>query len=358
MLGASRAPRFSIPDRSRRPWRRSRPARRPPPRGRCGPRPPCTRRPSGRSRRRRTAARASRGAGRPRITSPGRPLGDVALGERVDAPVALEQRVGLARRVAVEPDERRQHLGPADGAGAARKCASRSGPTSIESALPPCGQVEPMMPSRVGEAVGARRPPDGLGERGDDLGGERLALAVQAREPRVGDAGDGDVAQRADRERADDRLGAQLLAARERDAARAAGVQRDDVRAVAGRARRAPQPSRAGARRSRRAGAGPPSGRSRRPPPPRPPRSSAAGRASTGARSSRRPSRARRGRAAGSPPGRAPSARSQPANESASSAAASGWLHGSAGSTVAASCATRASNRSASATSAGVKNGG
>ena len=73
----------------------------------------------------------------------------------------------------------------------------------------------------------------GLGERGDDLGGQRVALAVQAREPRVGDAGHGDVAQRADRQRADDRLGAQLLAAGERDAARAAGVQRDDARAVA-----------------------------------------------------------------------------------------------------------------------------
>ena len=90
-----------------------------------------------------------------------------------------------------------------------------------------------MMLSESARPLAPDGPPDRLGERGDDLGGQRLALAVQAREPRVGDAGDGDVAQRADRQRADDRLGAQLLAAGERDAAGVAGVQRDDRRAVA-----------------------------------------------------------------------------------------------------------------------------
>ena len=48
-------------------WR----AARPPRRDRCARRPPCSRRPTGRSRRTRSAARACRAAGRPRMRSPG-----------------------------------------------------------------------------------------------------------------------------------------------------------------------------------------------------------------------------------------------------------------------------------------------
>ena len=56
--------------------------------------------------------------------------------------------------------------------------------------------------------------------------------------------------------------------------------------------------------------------------------------------------------------GRAPTERSHAASEIESSAAASGWLQGSAGSTVAASATHSASTRCASAASAGAKNGG
>ena len=59
--------------------------------------------------------------------------------------------------------------------------------------------------------------------RGDHLRGARLALAVQAGQAGLGDAGDDDVAQRPDRERAHDRLGRQLLAAGQRDADAARG---------------------------------------------------------------------------------------------------------------------------------------
>src|SRR5918998_1302755 len=160
----------------------------------------------------------------------GRPLGDVALGVRVDTPAALEQRVGLARGVAVEPHERGEHLGAADGGRRGEEVGQPLGPDEHRE------RVVALRPRPAHEAVGVREaarahlPPDGIGEGGDDLGGERLALAVQAGQPRVRHAGDRNVAQWADGQRADDRLGAQLLPARERDRRDGADVDRDDVR--------------------------------------------------------------------------------------------------------------------------------
>ncbi len=145
-----------------------------------------------------------------------RPLRDVALRERVDAPVALEVRVGLRRRRPVEVGEHGEHLGAAH-----RRRGAQEDPEPLGADQHGEGVVA-LGPARADdalgqrEAVGARVTPDRRRVGRDDLRGARLALAVQRGQPRVGDARDRDVAQRADGHGADDGRGAHALAVAQR----------------------------------------------------------------------------------------------------------------------------------------------